>query len=73
MRLGVPEFILIVALVFGFLLAIWPARRIFAKAGYPPWLGFLVVFPVLNFVLFLFLAFSEWPVERELNQLRRRQ
>ena len=40
------------------------------KTGYNPWLSLLMLVPVANFVVLLILAFSEWPVERELKMLR---
>jgi len=44
--------------------------RLFAKAGYHGALGLLVFLPVVNVMAFLFLAFAQWPVERELRSLR---
>ncbi|MCE7980718.1 MAG: hypothetical protein DYG89_05955 [Caldilinea sp. CFX5] len=43
--------------------------RIFAKTGHPGVLGLLMLIPVINFIMLLFLAFSEWPLEREYNRL----
>jgi hypothetical protein len=62
--IGVAE--LIVVFFMGFLL-IYPFWRIFSKAGYPGWMSLGMFFPVLNFILILILAFSEWPIERELR------
>jgi len=44
--------------------------KVASKAGYPGWysLGFLV--PCLNLVLLILFAFTEWPIERELRELR---
>ena len=49
------------------LIAFW---RIFSKAGYPGALGILMIVPVVNLVMFFFLAFAEWPVLKELAALR---
>ena len=49
-----------------------PACRICRKAGYPAAAGVLALIPVLNVVLLWFLAFSEWPLEKELVGLRGR-
>lgn len=39
--------------------------KIFGKAGYPTWYGFLMLVPILNLVMILILAFGEWPIEKE--------
>jgi len=38
-----------------------PFWFIFKKAGYPPWLGLLMVVPIANIAMLYFLAFSDWP------------
>jgi hypothetical protein len=48
-------------MVFFSALIILPFCFIFKKAGYSPWLGLLMVVPIVNLVLLYFLAFSEWP------------
>ena len=35
--------------------------QIFNKAGYTGWLTLLFLIPVVNIILFLWFAFSEWP------------
>lgn len=47
-------------LVFAALI-IAPFWSIFKKAGYPPWLGLLMVVPIVNLAMLYFLAFSDWP------------
>ncbi len=49
-------------------IAFW---KIFTKAGYPGALWLLLLVPLVNLVMFFFLAFSEWPVLKELHALRR--
>jgi hypothetical protein len=44
--------------------------RIFSKAGYSGALGLLMLVPIANLVMILILAFAEWPIQTELNQLR---
>jgi hypothetical protein len=44
--------------------------RIFSKAGYSGALGILMIVPIANLVMLLILAFAEWPIQTELNQLR---
>ncbi len=56
-------------LVAVFLFAIW--WRIFKKAGYSGALGLLMYVPLVNFILLLVLAFSKWPIERQLEQYER--
>lgn len=60
---------LILALVA---LAVCVWFRILGKTGYNPWLAFLILVPFGNLALLLVLAFAEWPVNRELADLRRR-
>jgi hypothetical protein len=44
--------------------------RLCSKAGYHSLFGLLLLVPGLNLFIFLFMAFSRWPIERELRQLR---
>jgi len=41
--------------------------RIASKAGYSGVLSLLMLVPLVNFILLLFFAFTEWPIERELQ------
>ncbi len=66
--IGLPEIVLIVVIVG---LTVLPASRVFAKAGYPPWLGAMALVPGVNLALFFFLAFAKWPIERRLELLER--
>jgi len=49
------------------IVAVW---KILSKAGYAGPLALLAVVPVVNVVMFLVFAFSEWPIQRELRELR---
>lgn len=62
--LGLPEIIIMAVVAF---LAVWPVWRILSKAGYPGWLGISLFIPLVNFVILFYLAFTEWPIERELK------
>jgi len=53
-------------LIIGILVLI-PVWRICTKAGYSGWLSLLVLIPIANLLLLYFLAFSEWPLERQLS------
>jgi heme/copper-type cytochrome/quinol oxidase subunit 2 len=44
--------------------------KIFSKAGYSGAMSLLMFVPIANIVALCILAFGEWPIYRELNQLR---
>lgn len=44
--------------------------KIFSKAGYSGAMGLLMLLPFVNFIMILVLAFGQWPIHRELEQLR---
>ena len=58
------------ALVLVYVLAWW---RVFARAGFPGALAWLMLVPPIALGLWLFLAFAPWPSRRELRALRRVQ
>ena len=41
-----------------------PAWRICQRTGYPGWMGILILIPIVNLVLLYFIAFSDWPSNR---------
>lgn len=47
--------------------------KIFSKAGYSWALGLLMMVPVANVIMAFFLAFADWPIRRELRQLKKQQ
>jgi hypothetical protein len=53
--------------LLGLLLFLWifPMWRIIGKAGYPPALSLLAVFPAVGLILLWWLAFARWPAERD--------
>ncbi len=61
-------------LLFGlvvFALSIAAYYVILKKTGYNPWLSLLLLIPGIGgLVILLMLIFTEWPVEREVKQLR---
>ena len=65
--IGMPELMVLIVVT---LILILPAWRIFAKAGFSGWMGVGICIPVVNVGLWFFLAFVEWPLERELRQLK---
>jgi hypothetical protein len=48
---------LVIAIVF-----VIPVWRICQRAGYPGWLGVLMLIPVANLILLYFIAFADWPI-----------
>jgi hypothetical protein len=45
--------------------------KVFAKAGYHWAFGLLALVPILNIIMPFVLAFGQWPVRAELEELRR--
>ncbi|MDX5364297.1 MAG: hypothetical protein LPJ91_09110 [Pseudazoarcus pumilus] len=39
-----------------------PFWRICQRAGYPGWMGLLILVPMVNFLFLYFIAFARWPV-----------
>jgi hypothetical protein len=70
MGLRLPEvFLILIVLGFGsvWIFALW---RLVSKTGNPGVLSLLFLIPLVNFVLLLYFAFAEWPIEREIKALR---
>ncbi|MBV8694576.1 MAG: hypothetical protein JO125_05385 [Chloroflexi bacterium] len=64
---------ILIGLLFGLALTVFAVIiywKIFSKAGYSGALGLLMFVPIANIVMLCILAFAEWPIYRELNQLR---
>jgi uncharacterized membrane protein YhaH (DUF805 family) len=59
--------LIMVAIIVFSVIIYW---KIFSKAGYSGALGLLMFVPIANIVVLCILAFGEWPIYRELNQLR---
>ncbi len=47
--------------------------KIFSKAGYSWTLGLLMLVPIANIIMPFFLAFADWPVQKEVCQLRQQE
>ena len=47
--------------------------KIFSKAGYCWAFGLLMLVPIANIVMGFYLAFADWPVLKELRQLKQQQ
>lgn len=71
---------MVIMMAFGFLVALIVIAitlvvycKIAAKMGYSWALGLLMVVPIANIVLLLYLAFADWPIQRELRQLKQQR
>ena len=67
LNLGVGEGVLA---VIAMVVALFPAWRICVKTGHSGAFAILLLIPFVNILLILYMAFSEWPIERELSRLR---
>ncbi len=72
----VPVFIILFVMfaIFAGLIAtvikIFITCKIFSKAGYCWALGLLMLVPIANIIMAFYLAFADWPVLKELRQLK---
>ena len=62
-------FIILVSLI-GAAITVLIYCRIFSKAGYSWALGLLMLVPIANIIMPFILAFGDWPIYKELRQLR---
>jgi len=73
----IPQILLILFIVFVLVIVtvikLFSFCRIFSKAGYSWAFGLLMLLPMAEIVIPLVLALIDWPVRRELRQLRQRQ
>lgn len=51
---------MLVVVVLGTVIVVWPAAKICKRAGFPSWFGIAAVIPVLNVALLWYLALSPW-------------
>jgi len=65
-------FVVLISLVITALM-VWAYCRIFHKAGYHWALGLLMLLPIANIVVPFVLAFSDWPIEKQLLQVHQQQ
>ncbi len=59
--IGAPEILIAFVVLLIWASVIWPAARIARRLGFTPWLGVLVVIPMVNMLLLWFVALAEWP------------
>jgi len=67
---GPVEVLVIIMMV---VVIVWPFCRIFSKAGYSWALGLLMLIPIANIIMPFVLALGDWPIQKELRQLRGQQ
>ncbi len=69
--IGVPE-LLVLAIMGGLvvLLVVLPFWKIFTKAGFSGWLSLFMIVPLVGVFALFYLAFAEWPTQREINKLK---
>lgn len=68
--LGVAEFIIVLVILGMMVIALVPWFFIYKKAGFSPAMGCLMFIPVVNIIMLFVLAFSQWPIERDLENAR---
>ena len=74
-----PVFAIVFMLVYLLIVVIGAAItalitcKIFSKTGFHWALGLLMFVPIANIVVPFFLAFAEWPIQKELRELRQQQ
>jgi hypothetical protein len=66
----IPMVIILLVYLVAIIITVVAFCKIFAKAGYSWALGLLMFIPIANLVMFLVLAFSEWPILKELRALK---
>ncbi len=75
-----PGFIILLLIMFGIFVGLIVVAikvlifcKIFSKAGYSWALGLLILVPIANIIMAFYLAFADWPVQKEVRQLRQQQ
>ena len=74
MALGVGMFLFVAfmgLIMLVLTIIIW--WKIFAKAGWSGALSLLMLIPLVNLIMAFYVAFATWPIQRELEALKRSQ
>ena len=66
---GLMEILVILIVMLVSVLPIIAFWKICSKAGFPGVLGLLMIIPIANVILPLYLAFADWPALRGNDQL----
>jgi hypothetical protein len=72
-HLGLLELVVIFFAVAIAILTLVPWFFIYKKVGYSPAMGCLMFIPIVNIIMLFVLAFSQWPIERDLQDVRSRR
>ena len=69
--------LIVLLIIFGILIALVAIAikvlifcKIFSKAGYSWALGLLMLVPIADIIMAFFLAFADWPVQKQLRKLK---
>jgi uncharacterized membrane protein YhaH (DUF805 family) len=62
--LGLPELIVITAILLFLCIPAYFVARILNKAGFSGWYSLLCLLPVINVICLWVFAFIEWPIEK---------
>jgi uncharacterized membrane protein YhaH (DUF805 family) len=65
--IGLAELIIIVIIGLVIIVPFW---KIFSKTGYSGWLSLTQLVPFLNIIVLFYVAFAEWPIQKELSKLK---
>ncbi len=72
-----PGFLMLLLIMFGLFFGLIAAAikalifcKIFSKAGYSWALGLLILVPIADIIMAFYLAFADWPVQKELCKLK---
>jgi hypothetical protein len=75
-----PGFIILLLIMFGIFVGLIAVAikvlifcKIFSKAGYSWAFGLLILVPIANIIMAFYLAFADWPVQKEIRRLRQQQ
>jgi len=51
----------LVILVLVAAVVVWPFCRVYSRAGWSPWVGLLMVIPLVNLITLWVFAYAQWP------------
>lgn len=60
----------VIAVIVIWLVFVIAYIKIITKAGYSGWWVLILLVPIANIVMLLVFAYKEWPIQRELAELR---
>ena len=69
--IGLPELIILLFLFVPMVMGTVAGWFIFSKAGFPGWISLVFWIPIFGWLIIFYLAFAQWPVLKELEELRK--